>query len=181
MEVGLLEAQPREDVLDLVVQCIGIVVGQDFVEPVELLGEDLLLVRRCVGHLLGHLHQLVLRFHQLVEGTLGFVEQRATGWELRHLPKQPEACPCMELHLTGFGFVDPSQHLDERGLARTVGADEAHALAHVQLERDLLEQRGGVVAPGHVRATHQQHGGAYSCRVGRRREFISRWVGFQQR
>ncbi len=80
--------------------------------------------------------------------------------ERRHLRKQPNVLegaadtefgdavpleasdrPAFDPHLTLGGLVHPGHHVEERGLARTVGPDQAQNLTGVDAEIDVV-QRG---------------------------------------
>ena len=52
--------------------------------------------------------------------------------------------------LAGGGLQIAGEHLEEGGLARTVGADDAVAVAGCELDVDVFEQRLAAVGQGHV-------------------------------
>jgi hypothetical protein len=58
----------------------------------------------------------------------------------------------METHLAGIGFIDAREDAQERGLPRSVGADEAYALARLKFEADAAEERVGVECAGKIGA-----------------------------
>ena len=59
----------------------------------------------------------------------------------------------VEAEVAVVGLVEAGQQAEQRGLAGAVGADEADALAGVQLEADVLEQRPFVEAARQAGAT----------------------------
>ena len=69
--------------------------------------------------------------------------------------KQRDAGAGVQADLAGVGLVEAGEDAQQRRLADAVGADQADALAGVQLEAEVLEQRVGVEAAAEVRATEQ--------------------------
>ena len=78
---------------------------------------------------------------QFVEGAAGLVEEGAAGGELGLLLQQGDAGAGVQADLAVVGPVEAGQQPQQRGLADAVGTDQADALAGVQLEADVLEQR----------------------------------------
>ena len=122
---------------------------QQFVEAVVAGGQAFALrfVRR-LGQRLGGVDHVVVGGEQLVERAFGLGEQGSAGGEVRLLAQQGHARAGVEAHVAVVGLVEAGQDAHQRGLADAVGADEADALAGVQLEADVLEQRPCVEAAG---------------------------------
>ena len=84
MKSSALKPSPPQHALDLVIEFEGVVMAEQFGEPIELRGE--LLVLRFVGaggEFLGDALELLLRGEEFVERGLGFVEERAARREFR--------------------------------------------------------------------------------------------------
>jgi hypothetical protein len=58
----------------------------------------------------------------------------------------------VEADLAGVRLVEAGKDSQERRLARAIGADEADALAGLQLETDFAKERVGVKGAGKVGA-----------------------------
>ena len=86
---------------------------------------------------------------------LASVEEGAAGGEVGLLAQQGDAGAGVEAHVAVVGPVEAGEQAQQRGLADAVGADEADALAGVQLEADVLEQRPFVEAARQAGATQQ--------------------------
>ena len=78
---------------------------------------------------------------QLVERGLGLGEQRSARSEIGLLAEQGDAGAGVQAHLAVVGLVEAGEEPHEGRLADAVGTDQADALAGVQLEADVLEQR----------------------------------------
>ena len=73
---------------------------------------------------------------QLVEGRSGLVEQGAARRRTRAAVQAGGARPGVQADLAGVGLVEAGEDAQQRRLADAVGADQADALAGVQLEAD---------------------------------------------
>ena len=105
---------------------------------------------------------------QFVQGGAGLVEEGAARREVGLLPQKRDAGAGVQADLAGVGPVEAGEDAHERGLADAVGPDEADALAGVQLEAEVLEQRPRVEAARQLGATQQQHEG-YCKRIAAKR------------
>ena len=171
VEVLLQKAEAGEHVVDFVVERVGVVGREEFVQAVVLIGELLLFERVvAVRHLVGDGVKFLLGRQQFVEGALRLFVQRPARRELGDLPEQVEPRPGVPLDAPGFRFVLPAEDPHQRGFAGAVGPHEADPLPGVEFERNLLEERGRIVATGDVRAGQQQHGRANRVRVGTERQ-----------
>ena len=136
------EAEAVQHLFDAVVDVEGVVVAEQFVEAI---------VARCqafalrfigrFGQRLGGADHVVVGGEQFVERGLGLGEQGAAGGEVRLLAQQGHARAGVQADVAVVGLVEAGQQAQQRGLAGAVGADQADALAGVQLEADVLEQR----------------------------------------
>ena len=127
------------------IEDIGIVVAEQFVEPVVAGGEGLM--RRCIRrlrHLFGDPDEFFLGVQQFVEGRAGFFEERPAGRKLGMLFEEHRLGAGMQADVAGIGRVLPGEDSHQRGLARAVGPDEADALAVEQLEAQVLEERPAI-------------------------------------
>ena len=129
---------------------------QQFVEAVVAGGQSFALrfIRR-LGQRLGRADHVVVGGEQFVEGGFRLGEESTAGSEVRLLAQQGDARAGVEAHLAVVGLVEAGQQAHQRGLADAVGADQADALAGVQLEADVLEQRPRVEAARQAGAAQQ--------------------------
>jgi hypothetical protein len=66
---------------------------------------------------------------------------RFSGREYRILGHVSDANPFAQRAAAGIGFFDPRQNFHQRGLARTVRADQPDVIAVEEREREILEKR----------------------------------------
>ena len=72
-----------------------------------------------------------------------------------------------DLYLAGGRLIDTGQQLQQRGLARAVGTDDAQPIAAQHPQRQVLHNRGAaVITPGHMFGHSDQLAG--HVRLGRR-------------
>ena len=94
-----------------------------------------------VGHTV---RRVVVARHQLAElaETVGDdVDHRAIGRE-RHVLREPgDAQSRLKPHRAGVGPLFAAQDLQQRRLAGAVSSDQRHALARLDLEQRIVEQR----------------------------------------
>ncbi len=185
VELRLGEAQAREDLLDPVVDRIGVLVLDLLVERVVAERGPLavgLIVR--LGHLLGGLFQLVLELDQRRQARLDDVDHRLARREVGLLPQQADADARPAVEIAVIGPVVAGQELHQRRLAGAVGSDQPDALARPDLERQVLKHRiaaelpaeslcrdedhGSRVVPRAVHSNEARSGGALPCRARRR-------------
>src|SRR6185437_2628881 len=123
-------------------------------QPAGFLGEpDHLqeLVRACLGGVRRH-RRLASRAHGVEQRDAHILgdAQRAEGARQLETPRHAAPRPLMrgepvhrvpvEFHRAAVIAQRPTEAIDERALARAVGADEADALARLHLEMDRLER-----------------------------------------
>ncbi len=159
MELGLGEAEAGEDLLDPVVDRIGVLVLDLLVEGVVADRGPLAVgIVLRLGHLLGGLLELVLEFHQRRQARLDDVDHRRARREVGLLPQQadPDARPDIKVAVIGPVVARQQQH--QRRLAGAVGSDQPDALARPDLERQVLEHRIAAELPAESFSRDEDHG-----------------------
>jgi hypothetical protein len=101
-------------------------------------------------------HDVVEHAHALEEG---HVLERAGDAERRHVVgPQVRSVASLEADLARGGVIEAADHVEQRGLARSVGADDRHDLSAPDLEAHPIESLDG--AEPHADLVHlQQRGG----------------------
>jgi hypothetical protein len=158
--IVLFRAKPQavQNLLDTVIDVVGIVIAEQLVEPIVAACQGLALSFLLgAGECLGGPHHVVVRCNQVIEGQLRFLEQRLAWGELRLLAEQGDASAGMEANLSIIRPVEAGEKAQERCLAHAVGANQANALAGVKLEPKILEEGAFVKAAGETRAAQQDH------------------------
>jgi len=85
-----------------------------------------------------------------VEGRFGDLANRDAGGEVGELVDVADAGSLTEGDFAGVGLLLGTEDSKKRGFARTVGADEADAVAVVDGKGDVVEERIGAEAFGDV-------------------------------
>ena len=135
VEVGCREPQSAEDLLDAMVDRVGILVDQQLVQLViPAAGAIAVALVFGLGHLLGRFLELALEVQERGQARPGHVHQRLVGPELGLLHQQadPDSRPDVDAPI--LGRLDPVEQLHERGLARPVGPDQTDPLTGADLE-----------------------------------------------
>src|SRR5260370_1103314 len=101
--------------------------------------------------------QRVVSMSRSWRGSSRSMQTGAAGRERGRWPKQADAGAGMEAHLALVGPVEVGEQTQQSGLAGAVGADQADALAGMDLEADVLEQRSLVETAGEAETAQQQH------------------------
>jgi hypothetical protein len=112
--------------------------------------------------------EVVLRGEQVVQGGLGFAEERLTGGEVLGLLQQGSASAGVQADFAGVGLILASEDAHERRLAGPVRSDQPDALAVVKFELDLFEKRARIESARKPGAAQQQHAARirFACRGG---------------
>ena len=82
----------------------------------------------------------------LVECRAGFLEERPASREHGPLLEECRPRPGVIAHLARVGIVEPGEDAQQRGFADAVRPDQADALAGIELDVQLLEERARVEA-----------------------------------
>ena len=126
----LTKAETIENLLDAVIDVVGVVVMQQFVEAVVARGQGGMLGGiGGVCELFRRVDQVVMRGDQLVETALGFREQRASRVKIGILAQDRGSRAGMKAHVARIWLIEAGKNAQESRLARAVGADQADALA----------------------------------------------------
>ena len=110
VEIGLGEPQPGEDLLDAMIDRVGVLVLEPLVELVVAPGGALAVgLVFGLGHLLGGFLELVLQVDQRGQARLGDVHQRLVGPELGLLPQQADPDSGPDVDLAVLRRLEPGQ------------------------------------------------------------------------
>jgi hypothetical protein len=108
VERYLAEPEPRQDLLDLMIQAKSPVQVQRMLQPVELLSQPLALaVIGRGGQRFGHPLRLVGDRQQVFQPALGLFPQRAARRELRLLGEVSQPRRRVQLDVTGIARLQP--------------------------------------------------------------------------
>ena len=129
--VERLAAEPQavENLLDAMVEVVGVLAMQFVLEMIVAAGQPPLL--GGIGRLAdgrGHFDRLVLQREQIGQGAAGFVVQGSAGLETRLLLQIADVRGGMDRHGAGVGFVFAGEDSQQRGLAAAVGPDQPDAI-----------------------------------------------------
>jgi hypothetical protein len=80
-----------------------------------------------------------VRPNELIEGTLGFFEDRPGSGQLYLLLEKADPGSGMEPDFTIVRRIETGEYFEERGFARAVWTHQAHALPGTQLEADVYK------------------------------------------
>ena len=138
--VRLLKAQATEDLVKARLEAVPagrFELGARLVVPIHELFE--FAPRLGVSHLLGNLLELLFELEEVGEDAEDLVVERAVEGDGRLLRQ------VSNLHAAGgrdgaqVGFEIAGEQAKEGGLAGAVGADQAHGLAGVEVQRDVAQ------------------------------------------
>ena len=100
------EAQAAEHVFDAMIDVIGIVVPQEFIEPIIAGGERFVLrFTGGPGQCFGGVHHVIVRCHELVESSTCFLKKRAAGLEHRLLLEHGDAGAGVQTDFAIVGMI----------------------------------------------------------------------------
>jgi hypothetical protein len=97
-------------------------------------------------------NEVVVRGEKFIKSALGFREQRAADLKFRILMKNRRSRAGVEANLAHVGMIEAGEDVQQRRLARAVGTHQADAVAGLQLEADLVEERISMESAGKTSA-----------------------------
>ncbi len=156
--IGGREAETVKHLLDVVIDVVGVVVAEQFVEAVVARreGAPLGLVGGA-GQSLGGVDHVVVGGEQLVERTFGLFEEGSARGKVGLLAQKRDTGAGVQADVAVVGAVEAGEDAQQRRLADAVGPDEADALAGLQFEADVGEQGPFVETPREAGTAQQKH------------------------
>ena len=167
-EVRRREAEATEDLLDPVVDRVGVLMLQAIPQlVVPPRGPVAVGVVLRLGHLAGRLLHLALEVQERRQARSSYRHQGLVRPEVRLLPEQADPDPRPPEQVAVVRRVQPRHEPHQGRLARPVRADQADPLAGPDLEPEVLEDRVARVLPAQAGRGDEDHR-SRARRVGRR-------------
>jgi hypothetical protein len=137
-----LKAQAVKDFLHAVIDIVGVVVAEQFVEAVVPgCQSPALVVIRGLRQGLGSANHVVVGGEILVEGCPRLAEQSLTGIHNRLLLQQGGTGARVPSHLAVVRAINTCQQPQQCGLAHAIGSNQPDPIAGVQFKANVLEKR----------------------------------------
>jgi hypothetical protein len=147
----LAEAETIEDFLDMMIDVIGIMVPQQLIEAIVSRSQrGALSVVAGAGQGFGGADHVIVGGDELIQRAAGLREKRLIGIEVGVLLEQADAGAGVQAGFAVIGLIETGQKPEHCRLAGAVGPDQAHTVAAMQLEGNILEERALVEAPRQV-------------------------------
>lgn len=155
--LGPVESEPREDLVDPVVDLKSVQPLQFVLDGVESFLQFCQFVGGGRRHLVGDLVRFRLQSEDRVQSLAGLVEERAAGGEFRVLLEELDPDVAGNRQFPCIGVVLAGQNPQESGLSRSVRPDQADPFARPDVEGGLVQNRRTVELAAEVSGGKKDH------------------------